>query len=121
MKHLRLIITLVVFSSVTSTLLAQQDSFIKDYLERLENSHKYLIRVAEMMPEEKYDFKATPESLSFGENLMHIGYAVDWHSQSLLGGREARVWKTDTVYKVTDKSKTEMISTINKTLARRLN
>ena len=67
------------------------------------------------MPEDKYDFKASPESLSFAENLMHIGYAIDWHSQSLLGGRESRVWKTDTVFKVANKSKKDMITTIDKT------
>lgn len=110
-----LILTIVLCSLDTSPLFAQQDNFIKDYLERLENSRKYLILVAETMPEVKYDFKATPKSLSFAENLMHIGYAVDWHSQSLLGGREARVWKTDTIYKVAGKSKAEMIATIDNT------
>ncbi len=67
------------------------------------------------MAEDKYDFRASPESMTFAENLMHIGYAIDWHSQSLLGGREPRVWKTDTVFKVANKSKEEMIATINKT------
>lgn len=42
------------------------------------------------MPEDKYNFKATPEALSFAENLIHIGYAIDWHSQSLLGGRKSK-------------------------------
>jgi len=36
-------------------------------------------------------------------------------SQSLLGGREARDWNTDTLYKVSDKSKAEMIAIVNKT------
>jgi len=115
MKHRIILVTMLLFSSVVSPLFAQQDGFIKDYLERLENSRKYLILVAETMPEANYNFKATPESLSFAENLMHIGFAMDWHSQSLLGGRVSRVWKTDTIYKVAKKSKVEMISTINKT------
>lgn len=107
--------TITVFSFVKSPLFAQQHHFIEDYLERLENSKKYLLLVAEMMPETKYDFKATPESLSFAENLMHIGYATDWHSQSLLGGRKARNWETDTLFKVATKSKREMIATIEET------
>lgn len=114
MKHL-VILTVIILNSFSTPLLAQDDEFIKDYLERLENSRTYLILVAEMMPEDKYDYKASPESLSFAENLLHIGYALDWHSQSLLGDREARVWKTDTIYNVTNKSKSEMIATINKT------
>ena len=65
-----------------------------------------------MIPEETYDFKATSESLSFAENLLHIGFALDWHSQSLLGGRESREWKTDTIYKVSGRTKKEMIAII---------
>ena len=115
MKHILILTTIKLCSSITSPLFAQQDNFIEDYLERLENSRKYIILVAETMPEDKYNFKATPEALSFAENLMHIGYAIDWHSQSLLGGRKSRDWNTDTIFKVVNKSKEEMITTINKT------
>ncbi|MDY7396130.1 DinB family protein [Aureibaculum sp. 2210JD6-5] len=115
MKNLFILATIILLSPTLTPLSAQEDVFIEDYLERLENSHKYLILVAEMMPEDQYGFRATPESLTFAENLMHIGFAVDWHSQSLLGGREAREWKTDTIFKVADKTKEEMIATIDKT------
>ncbi len=115
MKRILFITTILLFGSFVSPLFAQQDSFIKDFLERFENSRKYLLLVAETMPEENYEFKATPESLSFAENLMHIGFAIDWHSQSLLGGRASREWKTDTIYKTANKSKAEMIATIDKT------
>lgn len=114
MKHMSILIAIMLFGSVTSPLYAQ-DNFIKDYLERFENSRKYLILLAETMPEDEYQFKATPESKTFAENLMHIGYAMDWHSQSLLGGREARDWKTDTTFVVANKSKAEMIATIAET------
>ena len=115
MRRIHILTTIILFSSMISPLLAQEDSFVKDYLERLESSRNYLILVAETMPEDKYDFKASPDSMSFAENLLHIGYAADWHSQSLLGGRESRVWKTDTVFKVANKSKKEMIALIDKT------
>lgn len=115
MKYLLFLFTMLLFSSTTATLAAQEDSFIKDYLERLENSKKYLLLVAEIMPEEKYEYKASAESLTFAENLMHIGFAIDWHSQSLLGGRASRDWKTDTIFKVAKKSKKEMITTIDTT------
>ena len=115
MKHILLLTAIVLFSSITSSLSAQQNNFIKDFVERLENSRKYLILVAETMPEDKYDFKASPEAMSFSENLLHIGFAIDWHSQSLLGGRESRDWNTDTTFKVANKSKEEMIVLIDKT------
>lgn len=113
-RHLILILTIVTCSSI-SQLAAQPYDFINDYLERLENSRKYLILVAEAMPEDSYTFKATPESMSFAESLMHIAWAMDWHSQSLLGGRKARDWNTDTALKVDTKSKKEMIATIDHT------
>jgi len=115
MKKLLILTSILLFSSITSPLFAQQNEFIKEYLERLENSRKYLVLVAETMPEDKYVFKATAESMSFGENLMHIAWAMDWHSQSLMGGREARDWNSDTELKVDKKSKEEMIATIEKT------
>ncbi|NER10445.1 Uncharacterized damage-inducible protein DinB (forms a four-helix bundle) [Muriicola jejuensis] len=115
MKRIFLLALILVISSFPSHLFAQESNFINEYLERLENSRKYLILVAETMPENKYEFKATPESLSFAENLMHIGWAMDWHSQTLMGGREARDWNTDTELKTDNKSKEEMIKTIDRT------
>ena len=115
MKKILILISILLLSPFASPLFAQQNDFIKDYLERLENSRTYLILVAETMAEDKYEFKATPESMSFAENLMHIGWAMDWHSQSLMGGRKARDWNTDTELKVDKKSKKEMIATIDKT------
>lgn len=115
MKNIFLLTTLLLISLISVPTSAQKDHFIKDFLERLEHSKEYVILVAETMPEDNYNFKPTPESLSFAQNLLHIGYAMDWHSQSLLGGREARVWQTDTLFKVSNKSKKEMIHLIDKT------
>ena len=115
MKQILILTSMFLFSSFTSPIFAQQNDYIKEYLERLENSRNYLILVAETMPEDKYDYKATPESMSFAENLMHIGWAMDWHSQSLIGERDARDWNTDTELKVDNKSKKEMIATIDST------
>lgn len=114
-KYPLILTSIMLLSSFAQPMLAQENDFIKEYLERLEKSKEYLILVAETMPEDKYEFRATPESMSFAENLMHIGWAMDWHSQSLMGGREARNWDTDTELKVDNKSKKEMISKINET------
>ncbi len=116
MKQILILTSMILISSVTP-LLAQENEYIKEYLERLETSREYLLLVAESMPEDKYDFKATDESMTFAENLMHICWAMDWHSQTLMGGREARDWNTDTELKVDNKSKKEMIATIEKTFA----
>ncbi|WP_431127466.1 DinB family protein [Flagellimonas flava] len=115
MKLISILTSIILFSSLMLPIYAQENSFIKEYLERLENSKKYLILVAETMPEDKYNFKATTESMSFAENLMHIGWAMDWHSQSLMGEREARDWNIDEELKVANKSKKEMIDKISET------
>ena len=104
---------LSVLSIFTSTsLFAQEDPFTSDFLERFQNSKSYLVEVAEKMPEEKYHYKATPESLSFAENLMHIGFALNWHSKTLLAGIETPSWQEDTRYKVGTRSKAEMIEIV---------
>lgn len=110
-----ILVSITVLFSCNSKKTNKQDDFIKDYIERLENSRKYLILVAEAMPEDKYGFNPSPETMSFNENLMHIAWAMDWHSQTLLGGREARDWNSDTELKVHNKTKGEMIATVNKT------
>lgn len=114
-KQILILTAIVLLSSFTQPILAQENTLIKEYLERLENSRKYIILVAETMPEDKYEYKATPESMSFAENLMHIGWAMDWHSQSLMGNRDARDWNTDTELKTDNKSKQEMIEKIDET------
>ena len=104
-KYLLILTSVMLLPLFTQPIFAQENDFIKEYL----------ILVAETMPEDKYEFKVTTESMSFAENLMHIGWAMDWHSQSLMGGREARDWNTDTELKVDNKSKREMIDKISET------
>ncbi|MBE15548.1 MAG: damage-inducible protein DinB [Cytophagaceae bacterium] len=93
----------------------QDTRLITDYLERLENSRNYILLVAERMPEHSYSYKPTPESMSFAAHLMHIAWAMDWHCQSLLGGRPARDWNTDFELQVAQKSKEQMMATVNET------
>ncbi|WP_246200159.1 hypothetical protein [Maribacter luteus] len=71
--------------------------------------------MAESIPEDNYEYRVTPESMSFTENLMHIGWAKDWHSKSLLGGLAARDWDAFTELKGGEKSEKEMISSIERT------
>jgi uncharacterized damage-inducible protein DinB len=52
---------------------------------------------------------------------MHIAWAMDWHCQSLLGGRAPRDWETDTELKVGNKSREEMLTAINKTFDETIN
>ena len=120
-KYTLILIAVFILSACIQPVRAQENVFIKEYIERLEQSKAYLILVAETMPEAHYKFKATAESMSFEEHLMHIAWAMDWHSQSLIGGRKARDWNTDTILKVDNKSKKEMIATIAETFDTTIN
>ena len=120
-KYTLILIPVFILSACIQPVRAQENVFIKEYIERLEQSKAYLILVAETMPEAHYKFKATAESMSFEEHLMHIAWAMDWHSQSLIGGRKARDWNTDTILKVDNKSKKEMIATIAETFDTTIN
>ena len=120
-KYTLILIAVFILSACMQPVSAQENVFIKEYIERLEQSKAYLILVAETMPEAHYKFKATAESMSFEEHLMHIAWAMDWHSQSLIGGRKARDWNTDTILKVDNKSKKEMIATIAETFDTTIN
>lgn len=70
-------IILSVLLAISQLGFAQQDAFLKDYLERWETSRKYLIDVAEAMPESEYGFKPTSDVRSFQEQLVHIATAMD--------------------------------------------
>lgn len=67
---------------------AQSDAFLKDLSERWETSRQYTRAVAEAMPEEGYDFRPTPEEMTFAEQLSHLAAVIDWHSFSKADGQE---------------------------------
>jgi uncharacterized damage-inducible protein DinB len=112
-KRLPFLVLLLALAAGSHAALAQKDSFLKEYAERWENSRLYLLAVAEAMPESEYGFKPTPEIMSFGEQLMHTALAMDWHAQSLIGGRKEGFRAAH--YKVNNRSKKEIIDIVNRT------
>jgi len=79
---------------------------------RWENSQRYLVKVADAMPEDKYGFKPAPEERTFAEQLMHVAVAVDWHAQTLIGGKGQ---KSRDYFLTKSKTKKEMIDIVNET------
>ena len=52
---------------------------MKEYLSTvLENSRTYTFAVANLMPEQDYEFKPTNEIWNFRELLHHIAYGIEW-------------------------------------------
>jgi uncharacterized damage-inducible protein DinB len=78
-----------------SSLVIGQKSSPKDaFLEKWENSKNYLIAIAEVLPEEHYDFKPTERQMSFKEQLVHIKGNMDWLSNSYFTETEFKREKT---------------------------
>ncbi len=113
MKKLNLLFIIFLLASVSQSAFSQQDNFLKEYLQRWENSRKYLIAVAEAMPDSNYSFKSAPSEMTFAEQLMHIALGVDWQGQTLIGGRKEGA-QID-FYKVGNRSKQDIIKVINTT------
>jgi uncharacterized damage-inducible protein DinB len=68
--------------------LAQQATAKDAFLEKWENSKNYLLEMAELMPEEHYDFKPTERQRSFKEQLLHIKDNMDWLSTAYFSSSE---------------------------------
>lgn len=95
---------------------SQEDAFIEDFLVRWDHSKKYLIDMAEAMPEEAYHTQPYPKALTFAEQLMHIAVVVDWHAFSKFGGEENGLRWED--FDVEGQSKNELIAIVEKEFER---
>jgi len=101
MKILTLIISLGAWFSIFGQ---KQTGYLKEFQQKWNNSRDYTIEMAELMPEEKYDFQPTQEVRTFKEQLLHIMSNMVWLGGSYLGGGN---FEKD--LKSTDYSKDEII------------
>lgn len=93
MKHFIIILSVISFSNMFA-----QDEPISAFLEKWENSKKYLLEIAEAMPEDKYNFKPTEREMTFGEQLLHIKGNMDWLSNSYFGAEKIEKTKEASTY-----------------------
>ena len=85
-----LFLTATFFYFVTPKSFAQQKDSLNSQLEtKWANAKIYTLKMAELMPEEFYDFKPVPDVMSFKEQLLHIAQNIQWLSTSyLLSGKK---------------------------------
>lgn len=116
MKKYIVILALFIGASISA-----QENVKKAFLEKWKNSEKYLIDMAEVMPEEHYNFKPTERQKTFIEQLAHIKGNMDWLSNTYFNGPKIDKSKAKTkmeiinelkasfknVYEVIAKSKVE--------------
>ncbi len=87
MRLMRFVIfnfTLLFFFFPVKTFAQSNDSLITQLSRKWENAKVYALKMAELMPEEYYDFKPVPEEMSFREQLLHIAQNMQWLSTSYL-------------------------------------
>lgn len=59
------------------------DPWLTHFKNRWGNSRTYCFEVFQAMPESGFDFRSTPETMSFGELFAHIGRGLDIYSEVL--------------------------------------
>ncbi len=81
-RFLRNIRTLFITSWFPMTV--QQSTFKNEFLKKWQNSLEYTLSVATQMPEDSYGYQPSHLMRSFGEQIVHIGMAITYLSQSAL-------------------------------------
>lgn len=77
------------------TFAQSNDSLIPQLSRKWENAKVYALQMAELMPEEYYNFKPVPEEMSFREQLLHIAQNMQWLSTSYLFQDKNKIEKGD--------------------------
>jgi uncharacterized damage-inducible protein DinB len=83
--------------------------FAKEFLPTWQRAKDYSVKFAEAMPEEHYNFKPTPEIMSFGEQVVHTAGASFWFGSKIIGGENPGKG-----FKPEGKSKAEIIAHLKK-------
>ena len=69
--------------------------FVEAAIKKLQHSREYTIKVANLMPEDKYAFKPSPEEMGFGAQLLHLSSNIGWLSSSYIGSGKNPITKED--------------------------
>jgi|GEM_PF-342448 len=63
-----------------------------------QNGAEYTLEIARMMPAEEYDFRPVEETMTFGEQLLHITANMDWLGSTHLDAKPHSMLLRDTIY-----------------------
>jgi uncharacterized damage-inducible protein DinB len=82
-----------------------QNDVVSAFLIKWENSKNYLIEIAELMPENQYNYKPTEREMDFKEQLLHIKENMIWLSETYFTTNDYKKSAT-----TTQKTKQEIIN-----------
>ena len=83
MRYALMVLLLSVPLSAQPASFLSTDDFLKDW----QVSKQFTIAVAEKMPADGYDFKATVGEMTFGEQMMHIGGSLVFRFGQISGAK----------------------------------
>lgn len=80
----RIFCWLLLCLTLSTVALAQSPTYLTEMAEQWENGGKYVLDVAELMPDSGYTFKPTADEMRFDEQLLHIASNMLWLSSKYL-------------------------------------
>jgi uncharacterized damage-inducible protein DinB len=109
-KFTSLLAGIIVFG-FTATAQTTDKLFLEAANTKMRHSKEYTLKVARLMPEEKFTYRPTTGEMTFGEQLIHISSNLGWLSSAYLHGGENPV--TSAAKKTVKKE--EVIQIVNNT------
>lgn len=95
---------------VISTVSNAQSEYLTEIKNKWKNAEAYTLEVAKLMPESQYQFRPSPEEMTFAGQLLHIAKNMHWLSTSYLNGT-----KTTKDLEGKDYSKAQIIEILEET------
>ena len=80
-KSFMLLVCMGVFLSLQAQSTKSKEGSIKDW----EETSQYVLRLAEAMPEDGYDYRPHPDQMSFGEQIIHIAAMSEFFFARIVG------------------------------------
>ena len=111
LKVMRILFILFFFAMKTGTAQKCDSLFLAAAITKLQNSKGYTLKVANLMPEDKYGFKPVPDEMNFGQQLLHISANLNWLTSSFITNSQSPVTKAATQVQ----KKGEIIEVLNET------
>ncbi|TVQ43024.1 MAG: DinB family protein [Saprospirales bacterium] len=71
--------------------------YLNEVITKWENATSYTLDIADLMPAEHYEYRPTPEIMSFAEQLLHMTANMNWLGNSYLNANSHSVSELDSV------------------------
>lgn len=83
-KKLTSLVVALIAIIASSTAQTTDQLFLEAAIKKMRHSKVYTLKVAKLMPDEKFDFRPTSGEMTFGEQLIHISSNLGWLSSAYL-------------------------------------